>query len=137
MANYYGTARSNYFHVEDNEHFIEECRKRGIGVWDDRDDDRVGIYADTGDGGGWPSSFYDEETEDYVEFEVVEFVAEHLEVGEVAILMEAGAEKMRYVHGHAIAVNHKGETRRVILNDIYDLARELTDEPDEITQCDH
>jgi hypothetical protein len=39
--------------------------------------------------------------------------------------MGAGAEKLRYIHGYAIAFNNKGETRMIHLTDIYKIAEEL------------
>lgn len=123
MANYYATARSNYFRVKDKTAFREWADNiPGLGVWDDREDGRVGVY-DGGDSGGWPSQRYNEETEDYEDLDLAYELSEHLAEGEVAVLMEAGAEKMRYVCGYAIAVNHKGERITVSLNDIYDLAK--------------
>ncbi len=39
--------------------------------------------------------------------------------------MEVGSERLRYVSGLAVAVNHKGECVRVDLNSIYKAARRL------------
>jgi len=137
MANYYATARSNYFKVKNKRAFKADCDKMGVGVWDDRKDGRVGIYPESDDEGGWPSESWPEDADDAYEFDVCDVISAHLVEGEVAILLEAGAEKLRYVHGHAIAVNSKGETRKVMLNDIYDLAKELTDRPDDITGAEY
>lgn len=134
MANYYATCRSNYFQVKDKDAFVAECNKRSISVWDDQKDGRVGIYDEDG---GWPSSYHDEDVGDYVDYDITDFVAEHLADGAVAILMETGAEKLRYVAGHAVAVNSKGEYKTVNLNDIYEQAAGLTDKPDEITNCEY
>jgi hypothetical protein len=46
----------------------------------------------------------------------------HLAEGSVAVIVEAGAEKLRYVHGHAVAVNSKGEQLCIGLGDIYEMA---------------
>lgn len=55
-----------------------------------------------------------------------QLVATHLEENEVAVFVEVGNEKLRYLGGTAVAVNASGETRRVDLEDIFDLARQLT-----------
>jgi len=41
---------------------------------------------------------------------------------EIAVVMEAGAEKHCYVGGWAVAINSKGERAQVTLHDIYALA---------------
>lgn len=125
MANYYGTSRSNYFKVKDTEAFIAEMSELNVEVWNDRDDERVGIYVEDGDSNTWPNDKYNEETQDYDDIEMTKVVAGHLVEGEVAILEEIGAEKLRYLCGYALAVNSKGETREVSLSNIVDLAREL------------
>jgi hypothetical protein len=56
-------------------------------------------------------------------------VARHLADDEVAIFMEAGAEKHRYVAGNAIAINSKGEIETVFLTDIYEKAKHLSSKP--------
>jgi len=43
----------------------------------------------------------------------------------VAIMMEAGAEKCRYINAYALAVNSKGETKEISLDQIYELAQPL------------
>ena len=124
MANYYASARSNYFHVKDVDTFIK-AMPSGIGIWNDREDGRVGVYDDGGDGSGWPNCTFDDDSYDQTEFWFPDLVASHLQDGEVAIFMEAGAEKLRYVSGEATAINSKGEFRLISLRDIYKLAEEL------------
>jgi len=48
----------------------------------------------------------------------MEMVADHLIDGEVAIFMECGAEKLRYIVGCAVAVNNKREYKVVNINSI-------------------
>ena len=62
-----------------------------------------------------------------VELEILDVLEHHLQDGEVAVFMETGYCKMRYLTGIAFAINSEGEAREVNLNDIYDLAEELTD----------
>ena len=127
MANFYGTARTNYFEVKDLEAFeeamsklpdLEIVYKEGL----------VGLLVDDGDSGCFPSFTYDEDAGelDGNEIDIAEYVAEHLADGAVAIFMQCGAEKMRYVSAYAEAINSKFQRKFVSLDDIYDLAAGLT-----------
>lgn len=122
MANWYGTARSNYFKVKDADAFkawvdsLPDCvliERNGL----------YGFYSQCPDSGGFPIQRYDDETEDYVDIELAEELAGHLMEGEVAVLMEAGAEKVRYISGWALAIASDGRTARVDLGDIYEKAQ--------------
>jgi len=57
-------------------------------------------------------------TDFYTEF------SRHLEKDEVAILMEVGSEKLRYLVGFAMAINHEGDILQVSIRDIYKLVKE-------------
>jgi hypothetical protein len=129
MANYYASARSNYFQVKDPDAFRKWVWSvGGLGLWEKGTGEgevlMFGIYDNGGDACGWPSWAIDEETGLDVEVDLAGNLAEHLQEGSVAVLMEAGAEKLRYVTGYAFAVNHKGETVHISLSDIYALAAE-------------
>lgn len=91
------------------------------------DEGRVGLLSE-GEFGGWPSLRDGDETDEEEEIDVFQGVAAHLQEGSVAIFIEVGAEKLRYLTGHAIAVNSKGQTAEVRLSEIYDLAKVLGDE---------
>lgn len=119
MANWYGTARSNYFKVKDAEAFkVWAAQFDAIELWDD---ERGFGLGDT-DEGYWPSSVYNDETGEDRDIDFVHELSEHLTEDSVAVLMSAGAEKLRYITGYAVAVNHKGELVEVSLDDIYELA---------------
>lgn len=188
MADYYATARSNYFRVRDLAAFREDFDRHGLALadWDspmtgdlilDTDETNqpegsVALFAAGSDHGTWPfvgekdqiiekledldlacNSYepltqegrhpletYDEsdlpcdacgkyreehtDTRPYAE-NIEELVSRHLIAGDVAVFMEAGAEKFRYVGGAAVAVNSHGETVSVNLDDIYDKAADL------------
>lgn len=66
-----------------------------------------------------------------------QLVGSHLVKGQVAVFIEVGQEKMRYLGGTAVAVNSEGETRRVDLEDIYDLAKEIAPEGASIPQASY
>lgn len=122
MANYIASARSNYFRVKDREAFDEWAESRSLGVRE-KDEGLVSIYSEDPDGGGWPSCAWDEDGEP-IDVDFFNELPAHLPDGEVAILMEAGAEKLRYICGHAHAITSDGVILRVSLSDIY---RMLTD----------
>jgi hypothetical protein len=117
MANWYGSSRSSYFRVKDCDAFLKWVEKRGLGVF--RNSEDVALFAihsgDSTDGGSWPS--YDLESD--TEIDLVAELAQHLPKGQVAVLMEIGAEKLRYLTGIAIAVNYKGRAAVVSLDDVY------------------
>lgn len=137
MANWYGSARSNYFRVKDDTAFRAMAKSVGLGVWEnDEDKSLLAVYPLDNDSGGWPSSKFNEATNDYDEIDLADEIAPHLAEGEVAVLMEVGAEKLRYLSGTAIAVNHKGETTAVSLDDIYALAaKTFKVDVEDITAC--
>lgn len=128
MADWHGGARSNYFKVKDEETFKTWTRSVcDLGYWE-----KGGLFAiySEDEFGGWPSCRYMDERDEYEDIDLVEELAEHLIDGEVAVLMEAGAEKLRYISGYAVAVNNTGKRISVSLNDIYELAcKELGGNP--------
>lgn len=133
MSNYYATARSNYFAVKDEQAFREWATLIGLTVLEQDHHDKVadGIPrfaiapGDSDDSGAWPTSPLNEDTDSDDEIEVSEELAAHLADDEVAILMEIGNEKLRYMTGWADAVNNKGEHVIVTLESIYEAARAL------------
>ena len=123
MGNYYAATRSNYFRVKDARAFKAWCRKCHLEFWtgdqqgDDPDEEFFAVSAGAGD--GWPT--FDPEQEAEIAFTAA--LGAHLDPRDVAILFEAGHEKLRYVFGEAIAVHPDGRTVSVSLNDIYPRAR--------------
>jgi hypothetical protein len=128
MANYYASARTNYFAVTDLEAFKAdiESKTSSVQVVSQEKDGLtlVGLLGSDDDGGGFPFEYEDEDGE-YVELNWAEIFKAHLEDGWVAIIMESGAEKLRYIAGYAVAYNSKGETVSLNLDDIYDKAKSL------------
>jgi hypothetical protein len=125
MANYYGVTRSNYFRVKNASAFKAWCHKRRLEFWTgdqhgvDPADEFFAISADVDDWGGWPSFCPEQDTEIHFTAEL----ARHLDPRDVAVLLEAGHEKLRYLTGKAIAVHPNGRTVCVCLDDIYGRAR--------------
>jgi hypothetical protein len=83
---------------------------------------RFGIAPGDFDEGGWPSCRYNESTGDDDDIDVIGQLPAHLADDEVAVLMEVGNEKLRYVSGTATAVNSKGEIAHLDFDSIYELA---------------
>lgn len=76
------------------------------------------LFCEDMDGGSWPSYYWDEDDEE-VDIDFIEEVASFLAPDSIAIFYEVGSEKMRYLAGHAIAINHKHEVLTVNLGDIF------------------
>ena len=136
MANYLASCRTNYFRVKDPEAFKAALSP----IADIEIVERDGHFMLLGrneDGAGWPTSYHNEDECEDVEFDLQGTVAPFLADGEVAIFMEVGAERLRYLVGYAVAVNNKGERRTVSLQDIYREAAELAPENAEITRVEY
>jgi len=119
MANWRGTARSNYFRVKDEATFLAWVKARNIQVWTRPQTDTFAIAptAHNDAEGGWPTTLpnVDEPAN------LVLGLTDHLKEGEIAILVGVGAEKQAYVSGNATAVNHRGDVVAVDLDGIYEL----------------
>jgi hypothetical protein len=126
MANYVGYARSNYFRVRDEAAFLgwAETLPGGVARREDGNSKRFALLVEEGDeGGGWPAWRHDEEAEDEREIDLYSELSVHLADGEVAVLQEVGAERLRYLVGYSVAVNHRGERLSVSIDDVYEKVR--------------
>lgn len=126
MANYVGSARSNYFRVREEAAFLSwvETLPGVVVCREDDEPERFVLLVEESDDGGWPNWRFDERTESEEEFDLYSELAEHLAEGEVAVLQEVGAEKLRYLVAYAVAINHRGEKLAVSIDDIYEKVRE-------------
>ena len=134
MANFYGQARSNYFKVKDLEAFRaalgEHCEIVEEG-------DTVAVFPnDENDDGMFPSSVYNEETDEDEDVDIFGLIADHLQENSVAVFMGIGSEKLRYLDGWAVAYDNGGEIASVNLNSILDLAKAQRPNK-EITDCSY
>ena len=121
MANYYGYARSNYFRVKDLQRFRAAMSNCAVEIVEEDNGDknrsrRVALLSDSES--GWSSSYVDAKGND-VDASIHDIVQEHLADDEVAIFMEIGYEKLRYLSGYAVAVNNKNKSVSFQLSDIY------------------
>jgi hypothetical protein len=87
----------------------------------------VALLADD-EPGDWPQWRYDEVTGEEEEIDLFAEVVAHLQEGSVAVFLEVGAQKLRRLSGHAVAVNARGEVAEVSLQDIYTKAASLGQE---------
>jgi hypothetical protein len=123
MADWYGTARSNYFRVKDEAAFRKEAESLGLEVMTSSSDSGLLMVTPNAldDKGGWPTWSPDESDAgvDPLEVDIVGSLSKHLVKGEIVVLMECGAEKLRYLTGHATAFNSNGQRVDLDLGDIY------------------
>ena len=127
MANYYAHARSNYFLVTDPDAFDAFCAKWGlhrIATTDEEGRRLVGFYVETPNDDGFPSEpcwewleQHDTAQADYAGPSLQRDLSALLADGWVAVGVEVGAEKLRYLTGVAWAVNRKGEEVDVDLDE--------------------
>lgn len=126
MGNYYATARSNYFKVKDDDEFKRFITGRwgnSISFWEKKDkkgEVSYAVYSD--ESGGWPSGVWNDEESDFDQADFFKEIAKHLRDGQVAIFMETGAEKMRYLIGYSLAINNKLEVKIIDIENIYEEA---------------
>ncbi len=119
MANYYGSARSNYFRVKDMDRFRAVMAKCGVDIVTGTGRGKKGKVALLANGdSGWDSSYVDGNGKD-IDFNIIDIVALHLRDGEVAIFMSIGYENLRYLTGDAVAINSRKECVAISLSDIY------------------
>jgi hypothetical protein len=124
MANYIATARSNVFRVKDAEAFLAwtETLPGVTAEAEHSAPDRFVLLMPEQEYGGWPTMRESDGEPGVEEFDFVFELAEHLAEDSVAVLEEVGHEKLRYLVGYAVAVNHLGEEIYVSLDEVYERA---------------
>ena len=128
MANYHGEARTNYFRVIDQDKF-EEALERIAGIeFVEKGDHHVAILFDD----SIPSHDLHDDEIDWPAL-----IAGHLAKDSVCIMMEVGAEKLRYLNGYTIAIHPNGKTIEISLMDIYQQAQEAFGDDVEITKAEY
>ncbi|MDD2766078.1 MAG: hypothetical protein PHE83_19110 [Opitutaceae bacterium] len=116
MANYYCTARTNYFKVKDETAFKAWAASHGFQVAESELGKGFALFAGEANDSG-DLSYFDEAQDETVH--AADEISQFLARDAVAVFMEAGSEKARYVIGIALAVNAEGEQITISLNDIY------------------
>jgi hypothetical protein len=121
MADYYGSSRTNTFRVKNPQEFLDWTEQFEVNVHQ-RGPDSFSLFPET-EYGCFPSYIYTEDGE-YEDLDFFGELSQFLVDDDVVIMMEAGAEKLRYIVGVAQAVNSKGEFLTVSIDDIYELVKE-------------
>ena len=122
MANFYGSCRSYYFSVKNMERFKEEVAHSGLDLILNHSAPALVGVTSTNDSGTWPSELEVEDKNgdcDYIDFDVVEFIQGHLADNSICVLMECGAEKLRYLVGTAMAFTNNEIVSHVNMADVY------------------
>jgi hypothetical protein len=108
MANYTATSRTSYAKMAGDAAFIEWAESiSGATVVTNESEEHGTLYGllfDQDDCGTIPASYYDEDADVEVDFNIFEEIQEHLAPGWGISFVEAGHEKHRYVVGTAIVV---------------------------------
>lgn len=115
MANYYATCRSNYVRAKNPKRFKELLLEYDVQIIED-DEERIGFISHMDTGMPCHNS-----TGDHIDHDA-ERVGKHLAEGETLVIMEVGAEKMRYLNGYAVAINWDGRVCHTYLDEIYSRA---------------
>lgn len=144
MADWSGVWCTNWFKVRDFNkfaaHFLAGYGEQIDYVYD-TEKKRVRLFCPPDCDGNFPSVFQDFEKEVKSNFDdlddFIERLYPHLDDHEVAVIMQAGNEKINYISGLAVAVNYAGMRSEINLWDIMDKARMLTAHPHEVTDPSH
>jgi hypothetical protein len=90
--------------LTDDDHDADECSACGF----PKDEHELDLVAD-----------------EYYVYDLPHLVSRHLVDGDVAVFIEVGAQKMIYLGGIAYAINSRGESSCIDLEDIYTQAAHL------------
>lgn len=135
MANYYGQERTNYFKVKDVEAFKIWAGKFRFELFE-RGDMFAMAPSDRSDDGCFTCWTDDGDEDDNPDF-MTELSA-HLAEGQIAVMVGCGAEKIRYICGYAIAVDHAGKMVSVDISSIYQIAAAAFSVPEsQITRAEY
>ncbi len=122
MADWYVTARSNYFKVRDNENFGTFMQQLpGMTAEHKVKDNAWWVRGSDYSNGEFDWTIYDEDCEPDDSVNAMVELASHLQEGEVAIFFEISSERLRYITGRSLAIAWNGEITIINLSDIYDL----------------
>lgn len=129
MANWYGTARSNYVRFNDLDALKNSLAPFGsISISEGKPNRYCLLVTDPSDDGGWPSCAYDENDNEVI-FDPIKHICPFLHKDDILIMMQAGAEKLRYITGYATAYDHEGKHISIVLDDIYTIAKKKWNRP--------
>lgn len=127
MANWYGMGRTNYFRVKDAGKFKNFVDQFDGAVLIEKDG-CYGFYNNT-ELGEQPSRWtaldqYGDFTDESDEIFILDEIHKHLAEDDVVIYQESGSVRARYVTGMSLAINSKGESIRIDIDDIFKVAED-------------
>lgn len=114
MANYEAKFRSNYFEVTDAKAFQAFCKRHNLELIEK--ENRFGFLMSNRTEGGFSPNGWDAEAEE--DTDVLGELCQLLAQGQVAIILEVGNEKMRYLNAQAWVINAEGELKHLDLTDL-------------------
>jgi len=124
MANYTGTARTNFFQVVDQaaaDELEAWCEKTGNVLHTHGGVPLCFMVSGESEAGDFNFNYEDEEGDEVSAW--WDTICHVLAEDECLVAMDAGAEKLCYVSGHALAMKADGSHVSLSLIDIYDMAR--------------
>ena len=129
MANYIAQGRTNYFAVKDAEAFLADIAKCNVQVISRETESGETLYGfldnEEGEGIDWFAWSADDDHPDEPEMTWGEFFKTHLADGWVAVILNIGSEKYRFLNGEATGYNNKGEEKFISINDFVDNFQDL------------
>ncbi len=147
MANYYGSTRTNYFHVKDEEKFRDMMEHvitydGHIDIWEaqDREGNKTFAFGGYAIIAGYQENPKEADADPDADPDYEEFIlnlSECLCEDDAAIIYEIGQEKLRYLSAYAIVVTSKGHETLNLLMMACDKASEMLKNPDWETRCDY
>ena len=120
--------RSNYFAVRDTAAFRTYCERHGLQpITDARNPLLHGFLIPDGEMAQWDGQPPDltDEPEDFDTGDYLHELPRHLADSHVAVVIQVGSDKTRFLFAHAWAFNSNGDVREADINSIYTLAQEL------------
>lgn len=138
MADLVEIWRSNYFKVKDRAAFEAALKCLDIKVTNKTGEETtVCLLPHPNCDDGFPTQYFDDDKDDYIDFNWEALFKEHLQENQVAVIQNVGFEKLRYLVGYAIAYNHEGDSIFVSLEDIYSQIPEIWGDEVECTDCSY
>lgn len=125
MGNWCGSARSNYVKVKDIAGLKESLQHVDIAIKES--DGMYWLCCET-DSGRWPTAYSDDDDRE-LDFDPAQLICPYLDDGQVLVLLEVGADRMRCLTGRAEAYSADGRSVVVDLDRIYREAAEAFSVP--------
>lgn len=144
MANYCCSVRTNYFHVKDVEKFKEFVKRIDFcGVvcelWEDTDEEGNPVFGFGGESAIAGLIQHDDECDsDSAEYdEFVDELQKLISENDAVIILETGAEKLRYVVGQATIITPTQYQVINLTDTAIDVAKELLKDEGWSTKCEY